>query len=67
MQVSTYLHVCMHVIIMTAYIILLCTSIYGIVDPWHCISCFYEVAVEIRLANQTQVCVSLFPNHSVML
>ena len=27
-------------------------------------SCFSEVAVEIRLANQTQVCVSLFPNHS---
>ena len=25
--------VCMHVIIVTVYIILLCTSIYGIVDP----------------------------------
>ena len=42
--------------------ILLCTSIYGIVNPTTLY--FLRCQVKIRLADQTQVCVSLFPNHS---
>ena len=46
---------------------LLCTSFFGMDEPLTLYYYFYEMGVEIRFANHTQVCVSLFSNHSLML